>query len=109
MPRFGQASVRWNELGPNGLKYLRIIARHRMNRRGPARAAIPIDNGVDSRAKDSNGKTALDIALASRNKKIVDVLVETRNRKSCKTRVIIQILKRLLVGARRKIPVILMF
>lgn len=60
---------------PDGRTLLHIVARHRMNRRGPAGAAMLVDNGVDLRAKDPNNRSALDVASASGNMTMVDVLV----------------------------------
>ena len=73
---FKMAGADWNEVDADGRTLLHVVARHRMNRRGPMRAAMLIDNGVDLEAKERNDRKALDIALASGNKKMVDVLVE---------------------------------
>ena len=77
---FKMAGADWNEVDADGRTLLHAIARHRMNRRGPMRAAMLIGNGVDLEAKERNDRTALDIAVASGNKKMVDVLVEKQNK-----------------------------
>ena len=71
---FKEAGVRWTELDPVGRTLLHLNAGQKEDQRGPSRALILLENGVDMNAKDKDGITALDIAFIKRNRGMVDLL-----------------------------------
>ena len=75
---FEEAGVRWRERDRWGRTLLHVVARCRGNRRGPERAEMLLACGVELDARDEYKRTAMDIAVADGNRKMVDVLARKR-------------------------------
>ena len=67
------AGVDWKRTDQAGQTLLHVVAARAMER-AVWRCGFLLDKGVDPCVKDAEGRTALDIAVACRKRKVVEVL-----------------------------------
>lgn len=72
---FDRAGARWTESGGDGATLLHIVARHPTNfTAATSRAMYLVEKGVNALAKDSEGRTAVDVAEKHSATEVLDVL-----------------------------------